>query len=66
MLKQFRQTDLTHVQVTALHDAPGYFKDEEKRERQQELNEFGCYLPKGNPFNVSGQSDVLLFKERKK
>tara|TARA_B110000285_G_scaffold214449_1_gene259785 strand:+ start:298 stop:480 length:183 start_codon:yes stop_codon:yes gene_type:complete len=50
--------------LTDSKDYPPFKKDDEKK-RKREARDNGTFVPKGNPYHVSKNSEVILIKERK-
>ena len=68
MLKGFRERNLALQPIIALCDRPTHpaFKAENEKLKLLNSQIKQCYLPKGNPFSVSQNSEVLMVKERAK
>ena len=68
MLKGFRERNLALQPIIALCDRPNHpaFKEENEKMKKMDATLKQCYLPKGNPFSVSQNSEVLMVKERAK
>ena len=66
-MNSFKKRDLSNQTVIALTDGSNYkpFKIEEEKKRVLEERDSGTFVPKGNPYHVSKNSEVILIKDRK-
>ena len=67
-LRQFGERDLTYQPVFALNDKDDYppFRSENEKLERLKAEDEACFMGKGNPFQVSQNSEVLMIKERAK